>query len=115
MSITSISGTPSSVPVEYGRENPNTELASWLTMVQYHSQSGSAESMETLKQLADTIPEYQNLTLAEEEIINRVKNIAQQKTFDPNLSPASKGALTRLLNLPDNCTARRKLTFEDID
>ena len=118
MSFYPVSGTQSSsshtVPQE--REpSPNKQLASWLAMVEYHSQSGSSESMQTLKQLAETIPDCQNLTPAEQDIIDKVKNIAREKTFDPTLSPASKGALTKIIELPENSTARRKLTYENAE
>lgn len=117
MSFFPISGTQSSShTAQLGREpSPNKQLASWLAMVEYHSQSGSSESMQTLKQLAETIPDCQNLTPAEQDIIDKVKNIAREKAFDPTLSPASKGALTKLIELPENSPVRRKLNFEDAE
>jgi len=111
------SGSQSAVPILPFPDfpNENLKLQSWLQMVQVHSASGSAEDISNLQALAKAIPGYDpNQAPCEiTEVIEKVKSLAQEKQYNPSLSPTSEKALinfAKTATTKPNCA--KKLNFD---
>jgi hypothetical protein len=73
-------------------KEPEVNLMTWLQLVFFHSQSTSPEDLQTLKELSLSPPNTDNAPEEVQELIERVKEAADKKIFDPKLSPKSQRA-----------------------
>ena len=92
----------------------------WLQLVDYYSQSGSAESQQTLAELANNAP-FDPMDVEVQTLVNKVKKVAENKAYDPRLSPESKGLLNGISNMQIDRTVGpkppcvKRLNFDNID
>lgn len=90
----------------------NKEQAAWLQLVAYHSQSGSNESQQCMAELANNVPVFDPMDVEGRAFIARVQTAVRDKTYDPQLSPDSKGLLNKMVVDPSVKPAcARKLDF----
>ena len=92
----------------------------WLQLVDYHSQSGSTESQQVLAELASNAP-FDPMDAEVQTLVNKVKKVAENKAYDPKLSPDTKGLLNGISNMQIDRTVGpmpscvKRLNFDDID
>lgn len=73
-------------------EDLATDLIGWLQLVEFHGQSTSIDDLGCIKSLALNIPRLRDPSAEINEIIKRVKLVAEKQMFDNKLSPMSKQA-----------------------
>lgn len=62
-------------------------------MVEYHSQSASSESLETLQELAKALPMQTADCLEVRQVIETINRCAPSKIYDPALASMASAAL----------------------
>lgn len=71
----------------------NAHLIGWLMMVSYHSQSASAESFESLEELAHAVPSETDAYPEMAPVVNAIQAFAQTRIYDPLLAEKASTAL----------------------
>lgn len=97
-----ISKLPPACPREDHNTRPvvaaktNAQLTCWLMMVSYHSKSASAESLQSLQELANAIPSETDGFPEVRPVVDAIQTFAQTKIYDPHL-PGKASAALKLL------------------
>ncbi len=77
-------------------KSQETALASWLTVVAFHSRDGSFESRKAVLALTEELPNCQSLPQDVQDAVNKINVLAQSKNWDPSLSPKSSKLLQKI-------------------